>query len=404
MVQAGLRADHSPFQGRAMKKLFGKTKDFVKSRPKTSIVILIVFIAVFSYANVEVMHYTSEPGFCEMCHPGTGTGALSEVHTWRQNIHSEAGVKCLDCHGEPGLFGYKKAKISGLYDTYVEIFRSEEYKLKILNKAVEDPQYAADLVPSTTCLFCHTDSVNQQIRDERLMAGWVNLRMLDSVENPEFREEKGMSDIFTDELESDVDPGHQRHLEAGLSCMDCHHRMVHGGEYRAQVDLARCNECHSERATEISMSEIIMGEGDAAVEFSHDFHNMIFDCNQCHMDLFPMNAGVTSLSFGDHTEDTACFSCHNGQAASYDCNSCHGQPPMPEEPITYTMDGFDPVDFNHSFHGMAFSCDSCHDDPWTMKAYDTPMTMSQMYRGEFCGSCHNGQDAFAATSCNRCHN
>lgn len=386
-----------------MKKLFRKVKEFVNERPKTSIVILIAFIAVFSYVNLQAMHMTSEPGFCEMCHPGTGTGALSEVHTWRQNIHAEAGVKCLDCHGEPGIFGYKKAKIGGLYDTYVEIFHSEEYKLEILNKAIDDPQYAANLVPSTTCLFCHTDSVNQKIRSERLMSIGHKFRLLDTVENPEFRQERGMRDIFTDELKSDIDPNHQRHINAGLTCMDCHHRMVHGGEYRAAVDLNRCSECHREQAGEISMSEIVMGEGDSAVSFRHDTHGAMFSCDQCHTDLFPMKAGVSEISFDDHTSSNYCYSCHNGRMASYDCNSCHGQAPMPQEPITYTMEGFAPVDFNHSFHGMAFNCDTCHNEPWTMEAHATPMNMNQMYQGQFCGSCHNGQAAFAATACARCH-
>ena len=386
-----------------MKNLIAKVKEFVRTRPKLSIVLLIAFIAVFTFANVEMMHITSEPGFCEMCHPGTDTGALSEVHTWRQNIHAEAGVKCLDCHGEPGFFGYKKAKIGGLYDTYVEIFKSEEYKLEVLNRSVNDPAYAGQLVPPTTCLFCHTDSVNQRIRSERLMSVGLKFRKLDGVRNPEFRRERGMRDIFADELKSDIDPNHQRHIEAGLTCADCHHRFVHGGEYRAAVDLDNCARCHSERRSEISMSPIVFGEGDSAVSFSHDFHGMIFSCNQCHTELFPMKAGSSKITFEDHTSGTSCYSCHNGQAASYDCAKCHGQVPMPQEPITYTMEGFAPVNFNHSFHGMAFSCDRCHDQPWKMAAHATPMTMNQMYQGQFCGSCHNGQMAFAATNCAQCH-
>lgn len=386
-----------------MKKIFASIKEFIHAKPGLSVVLLIAIIAVFTYGNIQVMHITSEPGFCEMCHPGTDTGALSEVHTWRQNIHAEAGVKCLDCHGEPGFMGYTKAKIGGLYDVYAEIFYSEEFKLEILNRSIDDPQYAANLVPSTTCLFCHSDSVNQQIRDKRWMSVGHEFRLLDGVNNPAYRQQQGMRDILMDELEGEVDPNHKKHIDAGLSCMDCHHRMVHGGEYRAAVDLDNCLNCHNERGGEISMSPIVFGQSDSAVEFSHDFHNMMFDCNTCHTGLFPMKAGDSEITFADHSSNNTCYACHNGQAASYDCKSCHGQTPIPQEPITYTMDGIGPVDFNHSFHGAVFSCNDCHDEPWPMEAHATPMTMNEMYQGKYCGSCHDGQAAFSATSCAQCH-
>ena len=462
-----------------MKKLIEPVKSFVRFRPKMSIIILVVFIAVFTFVNIEVLHYTSEPGFCEMCHSGTDTGALSEVHTWRQNIHADAGVYCLDCHGKPGLFGYKRAKIGGLYDVYAEIVLSEEEKLEILNRAVEDPAYADNLVPSNTCLFCHTDSVNQQIRRERIMSVGVKFRELDGIKNPEFRQARGMRDIYTDELKSDIDPNHQKHMAAGLTCMDCHHGMSHSGEYRQAVDLNRCSECHRERAREISMSDLTMGEGESAVNFRHSTHGLMFSCDQCHqdlfpmkagastitfadhttsnfcyschdgkrasydcnschsqtpapadltmgegdsavtfrhsthgamfscdkchMDLFPMEAGTSAITFADHTSSNFCYSCHNGRMASYNCNSCHAKVPAPQEPITYTMPGFAPVDFNHRFHGAVFSCDTCHPEPWEMQAHATKMTMNQMYQGQFCGTCHNGQAAFAATACVQCH-
>lgn len=384
-----------------MKKLIANIKDFTNRKPKTSIAMVLIFIVVFTYANIQVMHITSAPGFCEMCHPGTGTGALSEVHTWRQNIHSQAGVDCLDCHGKPGFLGYARAKIGGLYDTYVEIVHNEEYKLEILNMAIDDPQYAANLVPSTTCLFCHTDVVNQQTRDNTLMSVGHKFRLLDTVKNPEFRQARGMRDIFTDELKSAVDPNHKRHIDAGLNCMDCHHRMVHGGEYRAAVDLNRCSECHSQRS--VVIGDLSLGTDKTAVTFRHSTHGAMFSCNQCHTEVFPMKAGSSQITFADHSGDKFCYSCHNGQMASYNCNSCHSEVPMPQEPITYTMAGFAPVNFNHSFHGLAFNCDTCHDKPWKMEAHTTKMTMNEMYQGQFCGSCHNGQAAFAATSCMQCH-
>lgn len=386
-----------------MKKLINAVKNFIRIKPKLSIILLLLFLAVFTFINVEVLHYTSEPGFCEMCHPGTGTEALSEVHTWRQNIHAEAGIKCLDCHGKPGAYGYMRAKIGGLYDTYAEVFHSQEFKLDVLNKSVNDPEYAAKLVPSSTCLFCHTDEVNQKTRDETIMSVGLKFRTLDGIKNPEFRQERGLRDLFTEEPKGEIDPQHQTHYQAGLDCMECHHRFVHGGPEQPKADLNRCSECHSERKGEIKMSDITLGEGGTAAKFSHDFHGMMFDCKQCHTGLFPMKAGVSEITFADHSSDKACYSCHNGQAASFDCASCHGQVPMPQEPITYEGGGLGKVTFNHSFHGAAFSCDKCHEQPWKMEAHATKMTMNPMYQGESCGTCHNGELGFAVTECARCH-
>ncbi len=125
---------------------------------------MITFVAIFTFINVEAIYHTSKPNFCALCHPGTGPGPLSQVYTWRQNVHAGAGVSCLDCHADPGFFGYMQAKVLGLYDVYAEIFKTEEYKLAVLSRSINNPSYSAKLVPSTRCLFCHTDSVNQQIR------------------------------------------------------------------------------------------------------------------------------------------------------------------------------------------------------------------------------------------------
>jgi c(7)-type cytochrome triheme protein len=68
------------------------------------------------------------------------------------------------------------------------------------------------------------------------------------------------------------------------------------------------------------------------------------------------------------------------------------------------------VTFDHQFHtkDAGLSCESCHDDIFTMKAGTAlatgAFTMAAMAEGQFCGTCHDGSTAFATTTqCGSCH-
>ena len=60
------------------------------------------------------------------------------------------------------------------------------------------------------------------------------------------------------------------------------------------------------------------------------------------------------------------------------------------------------VVFPHSVHTAWLKCESCHPEPFQMKAGATPISMEEIHEGKYCGVCH-GTVAFPRTSCNRCH-
>lgn len=61
------------------------------------------------------------------------------------------------------------------------------------------------------------------------------------------------------------------------------------------------------------------------------------------------------------------------------------------------------VKFPHSSHTRWLACSNCHEKIFISKAGGNPITMTKIFRGEYCGVCH-GQVAFIATfSCERCH-
>jgi c(7)-type cytochrome triheme protein len=58
--------------------------------------------------------------------------------------------------------------------------------------------------------------------------------------------------------------------------------------------------------------------------------------------------------------------------------------------------------FPHKAHTKWLDCGNCHEHIFKSKAGATPVTMSKILEGEYCGVCH-GAVAFPLTECNRCH-
>jgi c(7)-type cytochrome triheme protein len=58
--------------------------------------------------------------------------------------------------------------------------------------------------------------------------------------------------------------------------------------------------------------------------------------------------------------------------------------------------------FPHRQHTKWLDCENCHEKIFRSKAGATPVTMSKILDGEYCGICH-GAVSFPLTECNRCH-
>lgn len=274
-------------------------------------ILSVVFVVVFGFINIQILHMTSEPEFCHLCHPAQGFGPLAEVDSWEHSAHGDAGVSCLDCHGRPGVLGYAKAKLGGLKDTYLQLTISKEEKLEILSNPHED------LVPSWHCLYCHSDEGNKIVRkNTRGPMKLVNMRMLDDVVNPAFRERKGLADIMTDNFVGGTHFDHSLHIEDfDLTCRDCHFGVVHNPATSTDR-MNFCIACHAD-------------VGDDAPQMA--------DCNVCHEAQLAMNTGIgiyeidpiPSVMYGDADADMTCIDCHTGvtkgvyRPSSETCTNCH---------------------------------------------------------------------------------
>lgn len=312
--------------GGKISRFISNTANFAKTKPSLFAVIVIAVIFGMLFITYEALHLTSTPTFCGTCHKEAPTGPGAEFYTWEKNVHAFAGIGCIDCHGAPGLIGYGKAKMGGLYDLYGEIFHSKEAKMEILTKGATDLEYAKKLVPNDWCLVCHSDADNERIRKDNIMSFLgVEMRLVDGVVNPEFRKSHGLPDIMTDEMPT-ISLSHENHVVSlGLSCLSCHQGVAHEGNFSNKTKMETCFTCHDQERAK---------NPDIAAPLNDD-------CASCHSLAVAQQDGTLLESKGvektipSMMQDLGiygeCSSCHNTENPSVlptreICGTaCHGE-------------------------------------------------------------------------------
>ncbi len=79
------------------------------------------------------------------------------------------------------------------------------------------------------------------------------------------------------------------------------------------------------------------------------------------------------------------------------------EPPFSKEILRRVTRDFMPdVIFPHAPHNVWLECNVCHPKIFKKKAGATPITMTGIWRGEFCGRCHD-KVAFPTRNCFKCH-
>jgi c(7)-type cytochrome triheme protein len=330
-----------------LNSVFTRLWNLIKSRPKLSILVIFLALAIFIFGNIELLHYTTDPQFCKKCHPSDQPGPFGEVVTWEKSKHAKAGVSCVDCHAQPGFIGYMRAKIGGLGDVWAQATKSREHIMHNLKKSA-DPIYAAQLVKNDICLFCHSDEMNKKTRADRIMTIGISFRTIDGVVNPEFRKKHGLTDVLSEGVRSSdsVNPGHKKHYDRGINCVDCHGNITHNGIAGYKTSMPVCFSCHDIKRKE---------------EKKPPANN---DCMACHRDTKKL---------------------------------------YPQSPTVYKPKEADPVSFSHQKHLAKAACGDCHSGLWPMEKGKKMIKMDEMYAGKSCGTCHNDKKAFASTECTKCH-
>lgn len=61
------------------------------------------------------------------------------------------------------------------------------------------------------------------------------------------------------------------------------------------------------------------------------------------------------------------------------------------------------VRFPHRSHTLWLACSNCHPEPFKPIAGSTAIRMADIFRGQYCGMCHDRVAFITFFSCNRCH-
>ncbi len=156
-----------------------------------------------------------------------------------------------------------------------------------------------------------------------------------------------------------------------------------------------------------------LATADDYIMFPHQLHidDMELTCDECH-------DGITEakdLSTRQLPEKDYCISCHDGDSATEDCESCHNDP---DEPLPFAeSQPIQNVDFSHYFHlSKNLDCSVCHGEI----SEGDGSELAKIWNESGCRSCHqtslpeshslewatsHGEDIDqqAGNSCSSCH-
>ena len=184
-------------------------------------------------------------------------------------------------------------------------------------------------------------------------------------------------------------------MEKGKTCGACHNGK------KAFTVAGNCGNCHKGMKPREIQFKI---KGIEPASFSHEFHTAAYSCKDCHTRVFPFKAGTKHYTMASMETGKSCGACHNGKEAftvAGDCAKCH-KGFKPGNIVFKTESG--DAKFSHQFHLEMYKCADCHTKLFAYKAGAKHFTMHEMEKGNSCGACHNGKDAFTASGdCEKCH-
>jgi c(7)-type cytochrome triheme protein len=99
------------------------------------------------------------------------------------------------------------------------------------------------------------------------------------------------------------------------------------------------------RAVPPGFTIVFDGNGEGEVTFAGARHTgKGMHCSNCHMDIFYVSRSAP-ITRADHKRRQFCFVCHDGKqafAAKSNCDRCHVEPEVPDEPPAAPVDAATP--------------------------------------------------------------
>lgn len=272
-----------------------------KTEDRLKLIILVSgFVLVFGSLTVGGVAFTMRSSFCSTCHEMT-----PEYKTWEASAHSNIG--CVDCHIEPGLGNLIKDKLGALVQVYKHVTKSYD-------NPIEYP-WGTKEIPNATCLKCH--SSNRQYSPS-----------------------------------GDIIIPHNRHIAAGVQCVDCHKGVSHGMIAERGVSKA------------------------TTVPF----------------DQWTSTTGAEQMvpKFARPRMDT-CIQCHMKRGQTTNCTKCHSEIGVP---ASHKDQAAWKVSHGLSAEADINTCDKCHSYGFVDPAENKKLSVTEYARkNQFCLNCHTTRPA-----------
>lgn len=248
-----------------MKKILARWFDFSKSEDRLKFIILASGILIILIVGMTTtLSLTNQPSFCSACHKTM----TPEYATWQVTSHSQ--IACTNCHIKPGVVNTLLHKVKTLKEP-VEYFTGTYPK----------PIEPTEKIDNENCLQCH--STNR---------------------------------IYT--LSGDLIVPHDRHIKAGIKCVDCHYGVAHGKIYERGLTGAKAKVSPEQWTTKYAeevTADFTKPDMDTCIQ-CHIKKGKPISCETCHKSLSTPENHRTDKWIGQHGLEAEkdiqwCTKCHN---------------------------------------------------------------------------------------------
>lgn len=133
------------------------------------IAIIAILLLVFSIIFITAFE---QPVTCSICHDENVI-----YKSWQQTKMAEEGVKCLDCHADPGFLGHLKAHLHGTtylfatkkaYNVVIPAYRClrcHEGGGGDSENSISANHFSLEMKAGKTCADCHRQALHIRIRN-----------------------------------------------------------------------------------------------------------------------------------------------------------------------------------------------------------------------------------------------
>ncbi len=330
-----------------MKKLLSRWFDLSSTEGKLKLFILVAgVVTLLLVVTAGALTFTNQPIFCSSCHKTMSP----EYTTWEVTSHSQ--INCTACHIKPGLINTLTHKVKTLKEPILYVTNSWEKPIK-----------PSEPVENENCQQCHSQHRNYTVSGDLIVP-------------------------------------HQRHIDAGVQCIDCHAGVAHAKIYERGLTGEKApvkpEDWTTDYAKKVATKDFTNPDMDTCIQ-CHVKRGKPMSCETCHKTIFTPD---------NHKDKTKWRTNHGLEAEKNikSCQSCHNfgfkdKGVKLDNPATAYAWG-------NSF------CASCHakmppghnNTTWRNEHGQVEKTKGR----KNCEACHRPNDSYpnaapTKVSCNQCH-